>query len=670
LAGSTTFGGTIELGGEKEYRQAVTHITNELKVLGSEMGILSNTYDKNNQSIEGYTKKNELLTEQIEKQKEKSEALRTLVAEMTQKYGENSNATLKWQTELNKSEATVAKLENSLEQNNKALEKAKEEEEENTNWLSKFSQETKKASEETKIFGATLLANLASEAVKASISAINQAISGFTNYVKQAVVGAADYGDSMLNLAAKTGLSTESVQKFSAVSDVLNVDMSTISSTLTKLNTTMLNAKDGTSTAAKAFSTLGVSVTDSNGSLLDNEAVFWSTIESLRNMSNETERDALAMQVLGKSALELQPFLALSNEELENITNTAYSMGAVLSEQTLNSLQGLDNQFAIFGSTMSATSNIIGAIFAPAMTQIMTSANDVGGALNEVLMKILNGDDDLDASLEKLKESFKNLALTIIEKTPEFLELGATLLSALGEALWDAIKTQFEGFIPWLKQWGVLVGAGLIALALLIPPAISAIGAAISAGLAILGGIVFAWPAVLIATVVGLLIAFWPQISKVFGDWGSKIKEIGGNLIKGLWEGISNVSKWIMDKIKGFCKGVLDGIKSLFGIKSPSRVFRDMIGKNLALGIGEGFEDEMSEVSKQMGDAIPTDFDIDPNITTGEIGSLERESNKNINSQNGLIRALQSALTGMSFKVDGDKFGELIVDNVEKVVYS
>jgi len=83
----------------------------------------------------------------------------------------------------------------------------------------------------------------------------------------------------------------------------------------------------------------------------------------------------------------------------------------------------------------------------------------------------------------------------------------------------------------------------------------------------------------------------------------AQIVTVGSDLIKGLWKGISDMGKWIGEKIKGFGKGILDSLKTFFGIHSPSTVFRDMIGKNLALGIGEGFSDEINEVAKDMAES-------------------------------------------------------------------
>ena len=147
----------------------------------------------------------------------------------------------------------------------------------------------------------------------------------------------------------------------------------------------------------------------------------------------------------------------------------------------------------------------------------------------------------------------------------------------------------------------------------------------------------------------------------------SGMLDVGKNLVKGLWNGINNAKDWVLDKIKGFGKSIVNGIKGIFGIHSPSTVFRDEIGVNLAKGIGVGFEDEMGNVNDTIQKSLPTDLNVSPNLnlnstTTGNYGISDNYS--------ALVNALQDALDGMSFKVDGDKFGELVVDKVERVIYS
>ena len=103
---------------------------------------------------------------------------------------------------------------------------------------------------------------------------------------------------------------------------------------------------------------------------------------------------------------------------------------------------------------------------------------------------------------------------------------------------------------------------------------------------------------------------------------------IGENLMLGLWNGISDSVGWILDKVRDFGGVLIDTVKSVFGIASPSKVFADEIGKNLGLGVGVGFEDAMRDVSKDMADAIPTDFDVvanvhgAPEVTPGSGGGI------------------------------------------------
>ena len=145
----------------------------------------------------------------------------------------------------------------------------------------------------------------------------------------------------------------------------------------------------------------------------------------------------------------------------------------------------------------------------------------------------------------------------------------------------------------------------------------------------------------------------------------SKITEVGKDLVKGLWNGINNAKDWVLDKIKGFGKSVLNGIKSFFGIHSPSTLFRDEIGSNLALGIGEGFEDEMGNVTKDIQEALPNDFDLGVNTNVNGIENIDNSYSKDV-----LVDAFREALSGMTFKAFDETFGELVIDNVEKVVYS
>lgn len=118
---------------------------------------------------------------------------------------------------------------------------------------------------------------------------------------------------------------------------------------------------------------------------------------------------------------------------------------------------------------------------------------------------------------------------------------------------------------------------------------------------------------------------------------------IGKNIVTGIWNGIGNMAQWLFNKIKGFKDAVLNKFKSFFGIHSPSTLFRDELGVFMAQGIGEGFTDEMSSVSKQMNKAMATVglgdmFELSPTL------NRTMSSSSNVNVQ--VINNMETDLLG------------------------
>ena len=128
----------------------------------------------------------------------------------------------------------------------------------------------------------------------------------------------------------------------------------------------------------------------------------------------------------------------------------------------------------------------------------------------------------------------------------------------------------------------------------------------------------------------------------------NKMLEIGRNIVEGLWNGIKNATSWIIDKVKSFAKGILDGMKNALGIHSPSALFRDEVGKFMAEGIGVGFSNEMGNVTRQMQDAIPTQFEVD--------STLNGIQTKEANLKESLIEAFKEFKP--SIILNGKEIGE------------
>ena len=146
-----------------------------------------------------------------------------------------------------------------------------------------------------------------------------------------------------------------------------------------------------------------------------------------------------------------------------------------------------------------------------------------------------------------------------------------------------------------------------------------------------------------------------------------KMLDIGKNLVQGLWNGISNMVGWIKEKIQGFGESVLNGLKSFFGIASPSKLMRDIVGKNIALGIGVGFSNEIANVEKSMVGEMEN---LTDSLGVGEIPYNASVSGKaNVGLVNGLTTALQlnSGNQDINLVVDGRTLATVIYNPLNKL---
>ena len=106
------------------------------------------------------------------------------------------------------------------------------------------------------------------------------------------------------------------------------------------------------------------------------------------------------------------------------------------------------------------------------------------------------------------------------------------------------------------------------------------------------------------------LVAKLPQIitAIVEGIVGllGQIVSVGRRIVEGIWEGIQNAASWLVGKITGWFNNIVGSVKNFLGIASPSKLFADEVGKNMALGVGIGWEEEMKQVARDMQQSIPT----------------------------------------------------------------
>ena len=148
----------------------------------------------------------------------------------------------------------------------------------------------------------------------------------------------------------------------------------------------MAAAANGSKTQAAAFEQLGVKVTNADGSLRDSDAVFQDVITALGGMKNETERDALAMQLMGKSAMELNPLIEDQGETYKNVADTLakYNLDFV-DQETLDKANEFNDQLDMMKVLGTTSLSIVGAQLAEYLAPALEKVVELMGKLAEWL---------------------------------------------------------------------------------------------------------------------------------------------------------------------------------------------------------------------------------------------------------------------------------------------
>lgn len=292
--------------------------------------------------------------------------------------------------------------------------------------------------------------------------------------------------------------------------------------------------------------------------------------------------------------------------------------------------------------------------------------------------------DALPDLISKLPQIIMGIVTFLLNSIPQIIQTGIKLLTSLVGALPDIITSIVKAIpqiingiinavinsIPQIIQAGIDLLISLVkALPTIIVTIVNAIPdiisgivnalidnipAIIQAGIDLLISLVKNLPTI-IKGIVKAVPKIIEGIVKAFGSLMYKIVEIGGNIVKGLWDGICGLASWLWDSVSGWISGIWDGICDFFGIHSPSKEMAwvgEMLVKGLAGSIdkngdmairaAEGMSSDVSSVMNSLADdmktALPTDFSID-----GNVKGLVDNSNSAVFGKSGLSLVLNIA---------------------------
>lgn len=441
-------------------------------------------------------------------------------------------------------------------------------------------------------------------------AALGAAVAGATGAVVGGAKSVSEYGDKVDKMSQKLGLSTDAYQKWDYVLNLAGTDMQSTAAGLKTLTNKLDDAKNGNEDAIAAFERLGISMQDAAN--MSREDLFAAAISGFQQMEDSTERAALANDLFGRSGQNLAPLFNTSSEATQEMINRAEEYGMVMSEDAVAASAAFQDSLTTLSGTVDGLKNRLLSEFLPSMTQV-----------TDGLAMIFSG--DTANGIENVKSGIDGFLTTFSTMLPTILELGGSIIMQIAQGIIDAlpqlsaeapaiintlitfITTNLPAIVSFAAQIIVSLVVGLInalpQLIAAIPQIIQAIVSTLSANS---GQLKTAGMALLRMVANGIISAI------------GTLASVGMNIVQGIWSGISNGLGWIKDKISGWVGNVVSFIKNLFGIKSPSKVMADEVGKWIPAGVAEGILDNTGVIDSAMDtmtDNLLTDFNVNAAVT-------------------------------------------------------
>ena len=648
----------------QQLNQYVRQVNSQFEAATAGMGKWSDNTDglrakiaQLNGTLEADKKKLANLTEQYRKMEDAGEG--------------NSYQATQLKIAINKQIAVIKNTEKQTENYTDALNKL---EKAGVNTQQELDDLTKTQDKQGKSAGA--LAGTLGKTLVAGLAAVAAAAVAAGAALVKMVTSVAKNGDEIDKESQKLGISAEAYQKLSYAMERSGADIADITRGMREITQELAAVENGTEGAGASFAELGVELQNADGSMKGTEQVLLESIDALAQMENITQRDALAQKIFGRSSQELAPLLNEGAEGVKALMQEAEDYGMIMSGDAVKASAAFDDSITKLKGTIGGLKNQLAGTLIPSFTQVADGFADMiagvdGGAekMEQGIEAVIN---NLTGIIPRIIETANTLAQAVIKSAPQIIK---TLADSIVKSVPQLLPVLIDAAVGILnaltdKTLIPLVINGILDIVdVLLDNLDKVVDAAIDLVMALADGLIDALPILLerapeiIEKLAKALISNFPKIVKagielimklaegsreatpellkmipelIKSMFDTLIKEgvpqmlhVGVEMVKGIWEGISNSFEWIKNKIKEWVGNVTDFIKKLFGIKSPSRLFRDEIGKNLALGIGEGFTKEMGAVEKNMGAVIgriTPSMQISPTIAqaSGGDGFVER----------------------------------------------
>lgn len=557
-------GPKIGIDGEKEFRESLRTMGQQLKTLGTEMKAVTSAFDVDNDSQKKLAAQSDVLNRQLEVQQQRLGEVQKALDYAKANYSENSSEVQRWQQALNNATTDVNRTKKQLNELETGVEGVGD--------------AMDGAGQKTSIFGDVLKANLRGNAIVSGVKAV---ASGIKSLISGAIEGYGEYEQLVGGVETLFGSSADTVIK---------------------------NAENAYKTAGLSANAYMETVTSFSASLLqsmgnDTEAAAKKADQALTDMSDNANKMGTDMQSIQNAyqGFAKQNYTMLDNLKL-GYGGTKSEMERLIADaNALNAAQGNYTNYSIESyadivdaiHTVQTEMGITGTTALEASTTVEGSINSMKAAYQNFVTGLGDQNADIGALTEELIQSAGNVAKNVLPVIESVVKNIAETVREQGPDMITRFVAYATEKLPEVLKLGVQLIVSLVK------------------------GLAQNLPELLRGT-----LALVDTIISAFLDSLPDIIEVGKDIVRGLWEGIKAMASWIGEKVSGFVGGLVDGVKGVLGIHSPSRVFAG-IGQNMALGLGQGFERQMQRVSSGIQDAIPTPtVDTVYNAAAGMVNGL------------------------------------------------
>lgn len=479
------------------------------------------------------------------------------------------------------------------------------------------------------------------------ITAVTTATVALGGAFVKATGGVAEYGDHIDKMSQKMGLSAEKYQEWDAILQHSGTSIDTMKAGMKTLANAVENGNE-------AFQRIGLTQEQIAG--MSQEELFEATISGLQNVEDTTERTYLAGQLLGRGATELGALLNTSSEDTEKMRQRVHELGGVMSNEAVKAAAKYQDSLQDMQTALEGAKRGLVSSFLPAITTVMDG-----------LGNLFSGNEE--EGLGQIEEGVSQFIETLTEAMPKVIELGSKIIMALGQALLDNLPALITAGIQVVTQLVVGIIQNLPTIISMLVQQMPMIIEALMSALDEAGYQLIEVGANAIANFAqGMWQKFQSAVSEARA-WAGRVAQAiksglgslfsaGADLIQGLWDGIKQkyeaLKSWAGETFGGF----IEYVKGIFGISSPSKVFKEIGGyvtEGFALGIGDniGMVENASNAMYGATDVVPAGG------ASGLIGTTEGEFGR----VTAILQEWLPQMTNMDIILDsGALVGELTYD--------